>query len=130
MAHPMSWVVGAMLLIGQMQGTPYIPGGDTQSGTDCSGIVSWVANLAAGWPAFGNRFTTHNEHQQLANRGFIDGDQPGTLVVGFNEYHTAATLPDGTPVASGEVGGVAVGGMGAYNPAFTQRMFLPLEGLM
>jgi hypothetical protein len=126
----MSWVVGAMLLISQMQGTPYIPGGDNPAGTDCSGIVSWVANIAVGWNPFGNRFTTHNEHQQLTKRGFVDGDQPGTLVIGFNETHTAATLPDGTPVASGETGGVQIGGMGAYNPAFTQRMFLPLEGMM
>jgi cell wall-associated NlpC family hydrolase len=126
----MNWVAGALMLIGQMQGTPYIPGGDNPAGTDCSGIVSWVANLAAGRPAFGNRFTTFNEHDQLAQRGFVDGDQPGTLVIGFNQYHTAITLPDGTPVASGETGGVNIGGLGAYNPQFTQHMFLPLEDLM
>jgi NlpC/P60 family len=121
----MTWMAAAMLLIGQMQGTPYILGGDTQAGTDCSGLVAWISNIATGWPTFGNRFSTANEHQQLAARGFVDGDRPGTLVVGWNSWHTAATLPDGTPISSGETGGVAVGGSGAHNAAFTQRMFLP-----
>jgi len=46
------------------------------------------------------------------------------LVVGWNDHHTAATLPDGTPVSSGEGGGVKVGGGGAYQAQFTHHMFL------
>jgi hypothetical protein len=47
-------------------------------------------------------------------------------VVGWNGHHTAATLPDGTPVSSGEGGGVRIGGGGAYQPQFTHHMFLPM----
>jgi hypothetical protein len=36
------------------------------------------------------------------------------------------TLPDGTPVSSGESGGVKVGGGGAYQGQFTKHMFLPM----
>lgn len=36
------------------------------------------------------------------------------------------TLPDGTPVSSGEGGGVRIGGGGAYQRQFTHHMFLPV----
>ncbi|WP_373877983.1 hypothetical protein [Mycobacterium kiyosense] len=39
------------------------------------------------------------------------------------------TLPDGTPVSSGEGGGVRIGGAGAYQPGFTHHMFLPVDEL-
>jgi hypothetical protein len=48
------------------------------------------------------------------------------LVIGWNGGHTAVTLPDGTPVASGERGGVHIGGAGAYQRGFTHHMFLPM----
>ena len=73
-----------MTLISQVSGTPYVPGGDTPRGTDCSGLASWVSNVATG------------------------------------------TLPDGTPVSSGEGGGVKIGGGGAYQPQFTHHMYLPV----
>jgi hypothetical protein len=38
------------------------------------------------------------------------------------------TLPDGTPVSSGEGGGVRIGGGGAYQPQFSHHMYLPVEG--
>jgi hypothetical protein len=38
----------------------------------------------------------------------------------------AVTLPDGTPVSSGEGSGVKVGGGGAYQAQFTHHMFLPM----
>jgi hypothetical protein len=49
------------------------------------------------------------------------------LVIGWNGGHTAVTLPDGTPVASGEGGGVRIGGGGAYQPQFTHHMYLPVD---
>ncbi|OBH20887.1 hypothetical protein [Mycolicibacter sinensis] len=115
-----------MALIQQVSGTPYIPGGDSPAGTDCSGLASWVSNVATGRPAFGDRFHTANEESALLARGFQYGTAPGALVVGWNSHHTAVTLPDGTPVSSGEPGGVKIGGGGAYQPQFTHHMYLPM----
>lgn len=114
-------------LIGQVAGTPYIPGGDTPAGTDCSGLASWVANVASGRPAFGSRFNTGNMESALLARGFHYGTAPNSVVIGWNGGHAAVTLPDGTPVSSGESGtGVRVGGGGAYQPQFTKHMYLPV----
>jgi hypothetical protein len=115
-----------LTLVNQVSGTPYRTGGDSPSGTDCSGLVSWVANAATGRPVYGDRFHTGNEEQALLARGFQYGTQPGALNIGWNSGHTAATLPDGTPVSSGESGGgVRVGGGGAFQPQFTKHMYLP-----
>ena len=116
-----------MALIQQVSGTPYIVGGNTPAGTDCSGLASWVSNVASGRPAFSGRFHTANEESALLARGFRYGTAPNAVVVGWNSYHTAVTLPDGTPVASGEPGGVRIGGGGAYQRQFTHHMYLPME---
>jgi len=116
-----------MALIQQVSGTPYITGGDSPAGTDCSGLASWVTNTATGRPTFGNRFNTGNEESALLARGFQYGTAPNALVVGWNGHHTAVTLPDGTPVSSGEGGGVRIGGGGAYQRQFTHHMFLPMD---
>jgi hypothetical protein len=117
-----------MTLLQQVSGTPYITGGDSAAGTDCSGLVSWVTNTATERPVYGDRFNTGNEESALLARGFKYGTAPGALVVGWNGRHTAATLPDGTPVSSGEGGGgVRIGGGGAYQPQFTHHMYLPID---
>ena len=122
-----------MSLINQVSGTPYIAGGDSPAGTDCSGLASWVANAATDRPVFGDRFNTGNEEAALLARGFQYGTAPNALVIGWNGGHTAVTLPDGTPVSSVEHGGVNIGGQGAYQHGFTHHMFLPMppdgEGL-
>jgi hypothetical protein len=115
-----------LTLITQVSGTPYISGGDSPAGTDCSGLASWIANTATGRPTFGDRFHTGNEWAALRARGFQDGTAPGALVIGWNGGHTAITLPDGTPVSSGEGGGVRIGGGGAYQRQFTHHMYLPM----
>lgn len=115
-----------LTLVNQVSGTPYVSGGDSPAGTDCSGLVSWVSNAATGRPVYGDRFNTGNIENALLERGFQYGTKPGALVVGWNSGHTAATLPDGTPVSSGEGGGVKVGGGGAYQDQFTKHMFLPM----
>lgn len=116
-----------LALVNQVSGTPYVPGGDSPAGTDCSGLVSWVANAASERPVFGNRFNTGNEEAALAARGFRQGTAPNAVVIGWNNGHTAVTLPDGTPVSSGEGGGVRIGGAGAYQPQFSHHMYLPVE---
>ncbi|MCK5753036.1 MAG: C40 family peptidase [Mycobacterium sp.] len=115
-----------LTLVNQVSGTPYVVGGDSPSGTDCSGLVSWVTNAATGRPVYGDRFHTGNIERELLERGFQHGSEPGALVVGWNSGHTAVTLPDGTPVSSGEGGGVKIGGGGAYQDQFTNHMFLPM----
>jgi cell wall-associated NlpC family hydrolase len=112
--------VTLLTLVNSVSGTPYISGGDSPGGTDCSGLVSWVTNAASGRPIYGDRFHTGNIESALRARGFQYGTQPGALVVGWHSGHTAATLPDGTPVSSGESGGVKVGGGGAYQKQFTR----------
>lgn len=116
-----------LAIVNGAAGTPYVRGGDSPHGTDCSGLVSWVANAATGRPIYGSRFNTGNEEAALLARGFKRGTAPGALVIGWNGGHTAATLPDGTPVSSGEGGGVKVGGGGAYQPQFTHHMYLPMS---
>ncbi len=118
--------VTLLTLVSSVSGTPYISGGDSPRGTDCSGLVSWVTNAATGRPIYGDRFNTGNIERALLARGFKYGSQPGALNVGWNGGHTAATLPDGTPVSSGEGGGVRIGGGGAFQKQFGHHMFLPL----
>lgn len=120
-----AWLPLVSALLTQVSGTPYVPGGDSPAGTDCSGLASWVANVASGRPAFGDRFTTRSMGKELAERGFVPGSAPGALVVGWNAQHAAVTLPDGRGVASGEGGGVTVGGPGAFQPQFTNHAYLP-----
>jgi hypothetical protein len=125
-SRPMFVLATLMGVIQQMSGTPY-GHGYSPAGTDCSGLASLVSNVATDRPAFGNRFNTGNEESALLARGFQYGTAPGALVIGWNGGHTAGTLPDGTPVASGEGGGVRIGGGGAYQPQFTHHMYLPVD---
>jgi hypothetical protein len=115
-----------MTLVQQMSGTPYSHG-YSPAGTDCSGLASLVSNVATDRPAWAERFNTGNEESALLARGFKYGTAPGALVIGWNGGHTAVTLPDGTPVSSGEGGGVRVGGGGAYQPQFNHHMYLPVD---
>ncbi|MUL68187.1 hypothetical protein BOO86_27200 [Mycobacterium sp. CBMA 234] len=115
-----------MALVHRYTGTPYIWGGDSPAGTDCSGLASWLSNAATGRPIFGDRFDTSTEESALLARGFRYGTAPGALVIGWNDHHTAVTMADGTSVVSGEGGGIRIGGGGAYQHQFSHHMYLPI----
>jgi hypothetical protein len=68
--------VTLLTLVNSISGTPYISGGDSPRGTDCSGLVSFVTNAATGRPIYGDRFNTGNIEQALRARGFQYGRSP------------------------------------------------------
>ncbi|MGH3559965.1 MAG: hypothetical protein ACRDTK_21110, partial [Mycobacterium sp.] len=80
MSRRMFVLATLMTLIQQVSDTPYITGGDSPGGTDCSGLASWVSNAATDRPVFGDRFNTGNEEAALLARGFQHGTAPGALV--------------------------------------------------
>ena len=113
-------VAALLTLVNSVSGTPYVTGGDSPPGPTARAWSRGSPMRRPAGPIYGDRFNTGNIEQALLARGFQYGTQPGALIVGWNGGHTAATLPDGTPVSSGESGGVKVGGGGAYQSAVQQ----------
>ena len=66
-------IAALMTIIHQASGTPYISGGDSPAGTDCSGLALCVSNAATGRPVYGDRFSTANIESALRARGFQHG---------------------------------------------------------
>lgn len=118
-----------------MDGTPYIFGGWSRAGTDCSGAVAGAINTGLGLNFFDSRMATPNEGQWLAAKGFVEGRGDGNSVVagwyngGPGGGHTALGLPDGTFIESGgnTGGGFTIGrGAGPLDGrGFTNFMHLP-----
>lgn len=121
-----------------MSGTPYVFGGWSPAGTDCSGAVSAAVNSYLGDPPFSSRMSTASEGQWLEARGFQRGrGGPGDLRVGYMNGgpgggHTAMQLPDGTYIESGgnTGGGFTIGGPAGplEGRGFTDFYFLPGTG--
>ncbi len=115
-----------------MDPAPYVYGGFSASGIDCSGMVSATINDALGLPPFSSRMATASEGGWLAVKGAQAGlGGPGDLSVGWYNGgagggHTAMTLSDGTNVESNGTEGVVIGGpVGANDPMFTNKMHIP-----
>jgi hypothetical protein len=105
----------------------------TQGLADCSSAVEDLVNIMQGRPTTGANMWTGNEAQWLTQHGFQPTNQPmpGTFQVGFNPEHTQATLPGGTNFNWGSdaaAGKRGIGGSGAWDPAFTQHFYLPVNG--
>lgn len=87
--------------------SPYIFGGWSEAGVDCSGAISLAVNVFRGLDKFDSRTATAAEGAWLVNKGFSQGrGGEGDFRVAFlnggpGGGHTAAQLPDGTFVESG-----------------------------
>ena len=114
-------------------GGKYAAASDLANGlADCSGAVSDLVELVTKGTTSPERlFSTANEASVLQSLGAVPGLIPGTLQIGLNSGHTAATLPNGVNFESGgSGGGVRYGGdaAGAADPQFTQQFSLPVNG--
>jgi hypothetical protein len=70
------FAVMLLTLVNSVSGTPDISGADSPGDTDCSGLVSWVANAASGRPIYGDRFNTGNIERALVARGVSTDRSP------------------------------------------------------
>ncbi|WP_336671703.1 hypothetical protein [Tsukamurella sp. USMM236] len=122
-----------------IQGKKYTwGGGGSTFDADCSGAQSTIANYLTG--ATG-RFSTANQGEALAARGFLQGDPPegtaayaiGWVNGGPGGGHTAGTIidTDGSRI-NVEMGGAGgngqYGGQAAAAASFPSRAYLPLQG--
>ena len=101
-----------------LDGTPYIMGGFSTRGTDCSGAVSMGVNSWVGLPIFDSRMSTVTEGGWLAAKGAKPGrGGAGDVQIGWWDRgggangHTAMRLADGTYIESGgnTGGGLTIG---------------------
>lgn len=118
-----------------MDGTPYIFGGWTRAGVDCSGAVSLAVNTALGLDEWQSRCATANEAAWLTAKNFQRGKgHSGDIRVAFvnggpGGGHTAMQLDNGTFIESGgNTGGGFTINRGAgplEGRNFTDWYFLP-----
>lgn len=101
-----------------LDGTPYILGGFSLAGVDCSGAVSAAVNSWENVPIFQSRMSTATEGPWLAAHGALPGRGNATdFQIGWWDNgggangHTALKLPDGTYIESGGTtgGGLTIG---------------------
>lgn len=101
-----------------LDGTPYILGGFSLAGVDCSGAVSAAVNSWENAPIFQSRMSTATEGPWLAAHGALPGrGNAGDFQIGWWDNgggangHTALRLPDGTYIESGgnTGGGLTIG---------------------
>ncbi len=101
-----------------MDGTPYIFGGWSPAGVDCSGAVSLAVNVSEGLKPFDSRHATGTAASWLSAKGYRRGrGHQGDYRVAFlnggpGGGHTAMQLDDGTFIESGgnTGGGFTIGG--------------------
>jgi hypothetical protein len=122
---------------------PYVWGGYSMGGMDCSGLALAMANIAVGKDPFdGGKVATNGLAQRLTQMGFRVGkpdDSAGALTVGWVDNdgdgpggHAGVTLPNGVGLeAQNDRAGILMGNStpGANNPDYTNWMYLPLGSI-
>lgn len=99
-----------------MRGVPYVYGGNTPAGFDCSGLVQWVFGLGA------NYRTTYQQCHLGAHHYDVTNAPKGALVLFGSDsapYHVGISLGNGTYVHAPQPGQtVTVQSMRAYKPSY------------
>lgn len=103
-------------------GTPYVWGGDTPEGFDCSGLVQYSYREALGIELTRTTYTQYREGRPVQ----FDDLHPGDLLF-FNDegdiHHVALYLSDGFYIHAPQAGEpVQIGSFEEYEPSFAKRI--------
>lgn len=97
-------------------GTPYVYGGNTMSGFDCSGLVQWAYGLSS-------TYRTTYQQQALGTHHYDVENAPAGAIVFFGSdsapYHDGISLGNGTFIQAPDTGQtVKITSMSAYTPNY------------
>ncbi|GIC73570.1 hypothetical protein LFLT20_05740 [Limosilactobacillus fermentum] len=97
-------------------GTPYVYGGNTTSGFDCSGLVQWAYGLSS-------TYRTTYQQQALGIHHYDVENAPAGAIVFFGSdsapYHDGISLGNGTFIQAPDTGQtVKITSMSAYTPSY------------
>jgi len=97
-------------------GTPYVYGGNTMSGFDCSGLVQWAYGLSS-------TYRTTYQQQALGTHHYDVENAPAGAIVFFGSdsapYHDGISLGNGTFIQAPDTGQtVKITSMSAYAPSY------------
>ncbi|MEK1417461.1 LysM peptidoglycan-binding domain-containing protein [Limosilactobacillus fermentum] len=97
-------------------GTPYVYGGNTTSGFDCSGLVQWAYGLSS-------TYRTTYQQQALGTHHYDVENAPAGAIVFFGSdsapYHDGISLGNGTFIQAPDTGQtVKITSMSAYTPSY------------
>ncbi|WP_179396039.1 C40 family peptidase [Lacticaseibacillus absianus] len=116
-------VQAILSLAKSLQGTPYVWGGTTLNGFDCSGFTQYVLQHAAGI----SLLRTSEMQATQGTRISVAQAQPGDLYFWSSNgdaYHVAIALGNGQYIAAPKPGDVVkIGATQYYQPSFATRLF-------